>query len=41
VNATIDVPMDLILGCSTLRHADWWLDFRRMKWAILRMRSDQ
>jgi len=36
VNATTDVPMDLILGYSTLRHADWLLDFPRLRWALLR-----
>jgi hypothetical protein len=35
VNSTIEVPMDLILGYSTLRQANWWFDFPRRKWAIL------
>ncbi len=39
VNSTIDIPMDLILGYSTLRHADWLLDFPGRRWAILQMRG--
>jgi len=34
VNATIEVPMDLILGYSTLRHANWVFDFPGKKWAV-------
>jgi predicted aspartyl protease len=34
VNATIDVPMDLILGYTTLSQANWVFDFPRKKWAI-------
>jgi hypothetical protein len=34
VNSTIEMPMDLILGYSTLRQANWWFDFPRRKWAI-------
>jgi hypothetical protein len=34
VNTTTDVPMDLILGYSTLRQANWLFDFPRRKWAI-------
>jgi hypothetical protein len=36
VNATLEMPMDLILGYSTLRHADWLLDFPRARWSFLR-----
>lgn len=36
VNATIEVPMDLILGYSTLRKANWLFDFPRKKWAVVR-----
>lgn len=36
VNASIDVPMDLILGYSTLSKARWRFDFPRRKWAITR-----
>lgn len=36
VNSTIEMPMDLILGYSTLRQANWWFDFPRRKWAISR-----
>ena len=39
VNSTVDIPMDLILGYSTLRHADWLLDFPRKRFAILQMRG--
>lgn len=35
VNATIDMPMDFILGYSTLRHAEWLLDFPHRRWALL------
>ncbi len=34
VNATIDVPMDLILGYSTLSQTNWLMDFPRQRWAI-------
>lgn len=34
VNSMIDIPMDLILGYSTLRHANWLFDFPRKRWAI-------
>lgn len=34
VNSTIEVPMDLILGYSTLSKANWLFDFPRKKWAI-------
>ncbi|MBI5961543.1 MAG: aspartyl protease family protein, partial [Chloroflexi bacterium] len=34
VNSTIEVPMDLILGYSTLSQAHWLFDFPRKKWAI-------
>lgn len=36
VNATIEIPMDLILGYTTLRLADWFLDFPAGKWALTR-----
>lgn len=36
VNATLEMPMDLILGYSTLRHADWLIDFPRARWSFLR-----
>jgi hypothetical protein len=39
VNSTLEVPMDLILGYSTLRHANWLLDFPRKRWAILQMHA--
>jgi hypothetical protein len=34
VNATLEVPMDLILGYSTLSKANWLFDFPRRRWAI-------
>ncbi|GAB4525337.1 MAG: hypothetical protein OHK0046_41070 [Anaerolineae bacterium] len=36
VNATIEMPMTLILGYSTLRQANWWFDFPNQRWAITR-----
>ncbi len=39
VNATLDVPMDMILGYSTLRQANWLFDFPRRKWAITKRLS--
>lgn len=37
VNSTIEVPMDLILGYSTLSKANWWFDFPGKKWAISKL----
>ncbi|MEO8286310.1 MAG: retropepsin-like aspartic protease, partial [Chloroflexota bacterium] len=37
VNATIEVPMDMILGYSTLSKANWLIDFPRCKWAITKL----
>lgn len=34
VNASIEIPMDLILGYNTLVKADWYFDFPGRKWAI-------
>ena len=34
VNATIETPMDLILGYNLLRWANWLMDFQRGRWAI-------
>ncbi|GCE09435.1 retropepsin-like aspartic protease [Dictyobacter aurantiacus] len=34
VNATIEVPMDLILGYTTLCQAHWLFDFPGKRWAI-------
>jgi hypothetical protein len=36
VNATIEVPMDLILGYSTLNKAHWLFDFPGQRWAVLK-----
>ena len=35
-NATLDQPMDLILGYTTLRQANWRFDFPAKRWAITR-----
>src|SRR5215216_273616 len=34
VNATIEIPMDLILGYPALSKANWLFDFPRKRWAI-------
>jgi len=34
VNASIEVPMDLIVGYSTYRKADWLFDFPHKRWVI-------
>lgn len=34
VNSTIQVPMDLILGYTTLSKANWVFDFARQRWAL-------
>jgi hypothetical protein len=34
VNSTVEMPMDLIVGYSTLSLANWWFDFPRKRWAI-------
>jgi hypothetical protein len=34
VNATLEIPMDFILGYSTLRQANWLFDFPRRQWGI-------
>jgi hypothetical protein len=39
VNATIDMPMDMILGYSTLSKANWLFDFPGGKWAVTEMIS--
>jgi len=35
VNATTEIPMDMILGYSTLSKANWLFDFPNRKWAVL------
>lgn len=37
INATIEAPMDLILGYNTLSKANWWMDFPRKRWAISKL----
>ncbi|HEX9987462.1 MAG TPA: hypothetical protein VGE45_03165 [Chloroflexia bacterium] len=39
VNATIDIPMDLILGYNILSKANWFFDFPGKKWAITKLLS--
>ncbi len=34
VNATLDLPMDLILGYNLISRANWIFDFPRRRWAI-------
>ncbi len=34
VNAMLEVPMDMILGYTTLSQANWLFDFPRKQWAI-------
>lgn len=41
VNSTIEVPMDLILGYSTLSKANWLFDFPGKKWAISKRLGSQ
>jgi hypothetical protein len=37
VNASTDIPMDMILGFSTLSKANWLFDFPRRRWAISKL----
>jgi|GEM_PF-1009577 len=37
VNSTIELPMDLILGYSTLSKANWLFDFPGKRWTISRL----
>jgi predicted aspartyl protease len=34
-NAPLERPMDLILGWTTLRQADWFFDFPARRWAVV------
>jgi predicted aspartyl protease len=36
VNRMIEKPMDMIMGYSTYRHADWLFDFPNAEWALTR-----
>lgn len=40
VNSTIEIPMDLILGYSLMRRANWLFDFPRKRWAISRFNTN-
>ena len=40
VNTTTEMSMDLILGYTTLRQANWVFDFPRKRWAISKQVSD-
>lgn len=37
VNKTTEIPMDMILGYSTLSKANWFFDFPKREWAILNL----
>ena len=37
VKATIETPMDVILGFSTLSRANWWFDFPRRRWTVTKL----
>ena len=37
VNATLDLPMDLILGYPTIRQASWLFDFPARRWSLRRV----
>jgi len=37
INDTVDMPMDLILGYSTLTQANWWFDFPGRRWKITKL----
>ncbi|QOR68162.1 clan AA aspartic protease [Cytobacillus suaedae] len=37
VNASTEIPMDLILGYTTLSKANWFFDFPKKKWSIIQM----
>lgn len=41
VNASLERPMDLILGYSTYRWANWLFDFPRQQWTITRWHAGQ
>jgi predicted aspartyl protease len=41
VNAHAELPMDLILGYTTLRQANWVFDFPRKRWAISQRVKDR
>lgn len=38
-NATLDRPMDLILGYTTLNQANWLFDFPAKRWSVTRRRE--
>ena len=39
-NAALTRPMDLVLGWTTLRQADWLLDFPARRWAVTRVHAE-
>lgn len=41
VNAHIEIPMDLILGYSTIYRANWLFDFPRRRWVITKQPGDR
>ncbi|MCC6804670.1 MAG: aspartyl protease family protein [Anaerolineae bacterium] len=41
VNGSLEIPMDLILGYSTIYKANWLFDFPRRRWAITKQPGDR
>jgi hypothetical protein len=39
VNAALERKMELILGYSSFRFANWWIDFPAKKWKITKFRG--
>jgi hypothetical protein len=39
MNTTVERKMDMILGYSSFRFADWWIDFPAKKWKITKFRG--
>ena len=36
-NATLEIPMDVILGYPTIVQADWWMSFPHRRWGLTRV----
>lgn len=41
VNMRLTEPLEIILGYSTSRHANWWFNFPNRHWAITKLLTDQ
>jgi predicted aspartyl protease len=41
INATLEEPMDLIVGYTTLAHGDWTFDFPNARWACVPARGSR